>query len=195
MDAMESNGKLMVIFRRTLLSNAAMMAYKLSTFAIVDPDNKGKYAWDCMMYFKDDYVKSEKGPKLTEQLFVSCVRTVLGLRDDTCSICHDRILGYTSSGMLDNVMIPCGHMFHVECFTKYMCYYEAPNGMRTIGPYPCPNCRAPYTPEVSDGRFAMLVNDVPAAQDAIDRATHGSGNHAPGRSVFSRAAPVIGSSS
>ena len=195
MDAMESNGKLMILFRRTLLSNAAFMSHKLTTLAIADPDNNSKYGWDFMMYFKDDYLKSEKGPELTEQLFIDCVRTVLGLKDMTCSICHDSILGYTSSGTPDNIMTPCGHMFHIECFQKYMCSYDAPSGMRNIGPYPCPNCRALYAPEVSDGRFAMLVGDAATAQDAIDRATHGSGNRAPSRAVPSRAAPVVGPSS
>ena len=74
----------------------------------------------------------------------------------------DLIKGYTPSGRPDNIIIDCGHMFHIECFdSHWKACDEAKNTVR------CPNCRAPYEPAVRDGRHAQLVGNSAAAQDPL----------------------------
>ena len=124
-----------------------------------------------MLFVNDDYLKSEKGSRLSEYMFATAIRTTLGLKDNTCSICMDLIKGYTPSGRPDNIIIDCGHMFHIECFdSHWKACDEAKNTVR------CPNCREPYKPAVRDGRHAQLVGNSADAQDLIDTVTHGVGN-------------------
>ena len=127
-DAMgDPERKLMILFRRTMLSNAAMMFYKL----VGGGDNPNRYAWDFKLFIGDDFVKSERGHNLTEFTYTNAVKNIMTY-DMECTICMDKIDGH-----LDNVFITCGHGFHIKCFRDWMA-----SGQDVT----CPNCRAPYNP-------------------------------------------------
>ena len=57
-DAMVANGKLMILFRRTLLSNAAFISYELST--MVMSSAQSSHPFDFILFVNDDYLKSER---------------------------------------------------------------------------------------------------------------------------------------
>jgi hypothetical protein len=157
-----SDGKLLILFRRTLLSNAAIMYFLTTSIAATsDPDSANPYPYDFLLYFRDDFFQSRSGPRLTEDRYR---RGIVGLiaPENVCSICADKIDGH-----LDNTVIDCGHMFHIKCFQQWM-------QASSTFPVPCPNCRSPYTPptHILD-RWSVTVNNAQEARDLIDAASHG----------------------
>jgi hypothetical protein len=134
-DAMNEKGRLMILFRRTLLSNAAFMFQKAQHHEMcIDGNSMNRHPWDFKLFIDDDYIKSEKGSSLTEQAFRSTLQGLIGLKDTTCSICIEPINGV--SAFPDNVTIDCGHMFHIDCFSQWI------ENSTTLH---CPNCRSPYS--------------------------------------------------
>jgi hypothetical protein len=162
-DATEANGKLMILFRRTLLSNAAMIYYKCS----MSHHTTSNYPWDFKIFFRDDFIKSERGHLLTEETYTNLIRGLI--RIDECSICISPIEGnLDKNGQLDNVFIDCGHAFHTKCFQGWM-------NSTTDYPIPCPNCRVPYTPTAKmRANFPPLLVSSAIAQDLVDVLTHGN---------------------
>ena len=151
-DALNANGKLAILFRRTLLSNACFMFFKAFIGKFDDPDGDQSTPWDYKLVIRDDYCKSERGSELQELNFKSGIATLLDPVRPTCSICLDEIDGH-----MDNVVLECGHSFHKDCFLDWMESSRIEAGKRNKhGPVPCPNCRSIYSPSAQE-RVATLT--------------------------------------
>lgn len=171
-DAMRAEGRVLILFRRTLLSNASFMSFMLSYPFFGAEEHP--LPWDFKLYVNDDYLHSQKGSGLSSEHLSLALRSLLGDQATTCSICMEDFgeeefgqedIGKQSlSEKINSIVIDCGHRFHVHCFQNMLDNSTSPS---------CPNCRTPYTTRISDGRFAALVGDPQRANDAIDAVTHG----------------------